>query len=51
VDLILDVIRAADYKSSKDISIALDPVASEFHDNGDYGFKKTTGSRKILALK
>jgi enolase len=46
VEVILEAIKAAGYKPGKDISIALDPAASEFYDNGDYIFKKSDGRRK-----
>jgi len=36
VEVILEAIGAAGYKSGKDISIALDPASSEFYKNGMY---------------
>ena len=46
LDAILSAIKNAGYKSGKDISIALDPAASEFY-TGDstYTFKKSTGQK------
>jgi enolase len=38
---IVDAIRVAGYKSGKQISIALDPAASELHDGRRYNFKKS----------
>jgi enolase len=46
VEVIVEAIKAAGYKPSKDIAIALDPAASEFYDNGGYVFKKSDQSRK-----
>lgn len=46
VEVILEAIRLAGYKPGKDISIALDPAASEFYDDGEYVFKKSDGRRK-----
>ena len=46
VKLIVEGIRAAGYRPGRDISIALDPAASEFYDSGVYVFKKSTGARK-----
>jgi enolase len=46
VDVIVEAIKAAGYKPGKDISIALDPAASEFYDHGTYVMKKSDGSRK-----
>ncbi|MGH7990069.1 MAG: phosphopyruvate hydratase, partial [Limisphaerales bacterium] len=46
VELILEAIAEAGYKSGKDIAIAIDPAPSGFYDNGVYVFKKSDGSRK-----
>jgi enolase len=46
VDVILEAITAAGYKPGKDISIALDPAASEFYDKGNYVMKKSDRSIK-----
>jgi enolase len=45
LDAILAAIKAAGYKAGKDISIALDPAASEFYSNEKkrYVFKKSDG--------
>jgi enolase len=49
VEVILEAIRAAGYKPGKQISIALDPAASEFYDEGNYVMKKSDRSRKTPA--
>jgi enolase len=49
VRLIVEAIRAAGYRPGKDIALALDPAASEFHEDGAYVFKKSDGSRKTPA--
>jgi enolase len=49
VELILEAIAAAGYAPGKDIAIALDPAASEFHEDGGYVMKKSDGSRKTPA--
>ncbi|HPA19562.1 MAG TPA: phosphopyruvate hydratase [Verrucomicrobiae bacterium] len=49
VDLILEAIAAAGYAPGKEIAIALDPAASEFHEGGTYVMKKSDGSRKTPA--
>jgi enolase len=49
VETILEAIVKAGYKPGKDISIALDPAASEFYANGKYVFKKSDGSKKSSA--
>ena len=46
VEMILDGIQKAGYKPGKDISIALDPAASEFYEDGFYHFKKSDNSKK-----
>ncbi|HUD48268.1 MAG TPA: phosphopyruvate hydratase [Candidatus Baltobacteraceae bacterium] len=48
VEAILQAIKDAGYKAGKDVSLALDPAASEFYDSASntYVFKKSTG-RKI----
>jgi enolase len=47
IEAILQAIKDAGYKAGKDISIALDPAASEFYDaaSGQYIFKKSTGEK------
>ncbi len=49
VEVIVEAIKAAGYKPGKDITIALDPAASEFYDNGSYVMKKSDRSRKTPA--
>ncbi len=48
IDLILEAITLAGYKPGEDISIALDPAASEFYnkETGKYVFKKSDKSEK-----
>jgi enolase len=44
LETIIQAIKAAGYKPGKDISLTLDPAASEFYSgNGKYTFKKSTG--------
>src|SRR6266700_471470 len=44
LETILQAIKDAGYKPGKDISLTLDPAASEFYDgNAKYTFKKSTG--------
>jgi enolase len=47
LEAILQAIKDAGYKAGKDISLALDPAASEFYDaaSGHYVFKKSTGQK------
>jgi enolase len=47
IEAILQAIKDAGYKAGKDISLALDPAASEFYDaaSGQYIFKKSTGQK------
>jgi enolase len=47
--LIVEAIEAAGYRPGKDISIAIDPAASELFDGGSYVFKKSDQSRKSSA--
>jgi len=49
VEVIVEAIKTAGYQPGKDIAIALDPAASEFHDAGAYVMKKSDGSRKTPA--
>lgn len=44
LDLILEAIRAAGYEPGRDIALALDVAASEFHDNGSYAFEGASKS-------
>jgi enolase len=46
LETIVDAIRAAGYKPGTEVSLALDPAASEFHDGKKYVFKKSDGSVK-----
>ena len=39
LDLIVEAIEAAGYVAGRDIALALDVAASEFHDNGSYSFE------------
>jgi enolase len=46
LDLILEAIEIAGYKPGKEIALAMDVAATEFHDNGKYTFE---GASKISA--
>jgi enolase len=46
LETIVDAVRAAGYKPGAQISLALDPAASEFHDGKKYVFKKSDGAVK-----
>ena len=48
LEVVLDAITKAGYKPGEDISIAIDPAASEFFDteSGEYVFKKSDKSRR-----
>jgi enolase len=46
IETILSAIDAAGYKAGKQISLALDVAASEFHDGKKYVFKKSGGAIK-----
>jgi enolase len=46
IEVILEAIGKAGYSAGKEIGIALDAAASEFHENGKYVFRKSDGSRK-----
>ncbi len=46
LETILAAIAAAGYKAGKDISLALDVAASEFHEGKKYVFKKSDGAVK-----
>jgi enolase len=45
LELILDAIEKAGYKSGKQISLALDVAASELFEDGKYHFKKSSGKK------
>ena len=52
LDLLVSAIGSAGYKPGKDVSIALDPAASEFYEKGKYvlaGEKKTLSSDQMVA--
>jgi len=46
VEVVLEAITQAGYKPGEEISIALDPAASEFFQDGKYVFKKSDKSSK-----
>jgi enolase len=46
LDLILEAIKGAGYEPGKDIALALDVAASEFHEDGSYAFE---GGKKSAA--
>jgi enolase len=46
IEVVLEAIQQAGYKTGEDISIALDPAASEFYQDGKYVFKKSDKSAK-----
>jgi enolase len=52
LDLLMGAIGAAGYEAGRDVAIALDPAASEFHQKGKYvlaGEKKTLSSDQMVA--
>ena len=46
IEVVLEAIQQAGYKPGDEISIALDPAASEFYQDGKYVFKKSDRSAK-----
>jgi enolase len=48
-EVIVEAIQIAGYKPGKDISIALDPAASSFFENGAYNLSKSGQGRKTSA--
>jgi len=46
IEVVLEAIEKAGYKSSEEIAIALDPASSEFYQDGKYVFKKSDKSAK-----
>jgi enolase 1/2/3 len=46
IEVVLEAIQRAGYKPGAQISIALDPAASEFYQDGKYVFKKSDKSAK-----
>jgi enolase len=49
IEIILSAIERAGYQPGKDVSIALDPAASEFFQDGEYIFAKSSGARRTPA--
>lgn len=50
LDLILEAIAAAGLKPGKDVALAMDVAATEFYENGKYGFEgKTLTSDEMIA--
>ncbi len=49
LEVIQKAIEEAGYKPGEDVVMALDPAASEFHENGKYTFKKSTGEVRTSA--
>jgi enolase len=54
LETILEAVVAAGYKPGAQVSLALDPAASEFYEGGKYVFKKSRGgtksSQQMIAL-
>ncbi len=46
VEVILEAITAAGYEPGRHVSVALDPAASEFFEDGAYRFRKSGGGSK-----
>jgi len=46
IEVVLEAIQQAGYKPGEEISIALDPAASEFYQDGKYVFKKSDKSAR-----
>jgi enolase len=46
LDTILEAIRAAGYEPGRQVALALDVAASEFHEGGAYVFKKSGGGSR-----
>jgi enolase len=46
IEVVLEAIQQAGFKAGTEISIALDPAASEFYQDGKYVFKKSDKSAK-----
>ncbi len=49
VEVILEAIDRAGYDVGRDIVLALDPAASEFYQDGEYVFHKSSGQRRSSA--
>jgi len=43
LEAVMSAIETAGYEAGKDVAIALDPAASEFHEDGSYVFIETAG--------
>ncbi|MDN5791257.1 MAG: phosphopyruvate hydratase, partial [Micrococcales bacterium] len=48
LDIIIEAIRAAGYVPGKEVALALDVAASEFHEDGSYAFEGTSRSAKEM---
>src|SRR5689334_9702359 len=46
LEAVMAAIETAGYEAGKDVAIALDPAASEFHEDGSYVFKKSGAGKK-----
>src|SRR2546422_7975509 len=46
LEAVMSAIETAGYELGKDVAIALDPAASEFHEDGSYVFKKSGAGKK-----
>jgi len=46
LEAVMSAIETAGYEPGKDVAIALDPAASEFHEDGSYVFKKSGAGKK-----
>ncbi len=46
LEAVMAAIEGAGYEAGKDVAIALDPAASELHQDGVYVFKKSGGAKK-----
>src|SRR5436853_7821613 len=46
LEAVMAAIETAGYEAGKDVAIALDPAASEFHEDGAYVFKKSGAGKK-----
>ena len=46
LEAVMSAIETAGYEAGKDVAIALDPAASEFHEDGAYVFKKSGAGKK-----
>ena len=49
IDVILEAVEKAGFRSGRDICIALDAAASEFGEKGKYVFRKSDGSKRDAA--